>query len=82
MAAEFQYLIAMDHSNLRNMINEIGHKPDSLYLMRDFDDQNLSADVPDPYYGGPDGFEEVYQMLDRSLDNFLAFIRERHPELG
>ncbi|WP_240741735.1 low molecular weight phosphotyrosine protein phosphatase [Deinococcus sp. KSM4-11] len=43
-----------------------------ILLMRDFDPQAPDADVPDPYYGGPDGFEEVYAMLERSARSFAA----------
>lgn len=38
--------------------------------------ENLS--VPDPYYGGDDGFDEVYEILDRSLENFIGFVSRQH----
>ncbi len=75
---EFDYLIAMDHSNYQNMISEMGDEPEKLILMRDFDPLGKGENVPDPWYGGMNGFEEVYQILDRSTDNFLAFLREKH----
>lgn len=75
---EFDYLIAMDHANFRNMAIEIGEEPEKLLLMRDFDPQGKGKDVPDPYYGGIDGFENMYQILDRSLDDFLEFLQEKH----
>ena len=74
----FDYLMAMDSSNYRNMVAEMGVKPDSLFLMRYFDPENKGADVPDPYYGGSDGFEEMYQILDRSLDQLVVFLKEKH----
>lgn len=78
LAKEFDYWIAMDQSNLRNMIIVFGEKPENLLLMRDFDTQEKGADVPDPYYGGQDGFENVFQILDRSIDEFLNFLKEKH----
>lgn len=78
LANQFDYWIAMDHANLRNMIIEFGEKPQNLILMRDFDSENPKTDVPDPYYGGADGFENVYQILDRSIDSFLDFLIEKH----
>ncbi len=75
---EFDYLVAMDHSNYRNMTIELGSDPEKLLLMRDFDPAGKGQDVPDPWYGGMNGFEEVYQILDRSLDEFLSFIRKTH----
>jgi protein-tyrosine phosphatase len=78
LADQFDYWVAMDRSNYRNMISELGEEPDQLILMRDFDKENSGADVPDPYYGGDDGFEKVYQILDRSIDSFLDFLIEKH----
>lgn len=75
---DFQYIMAMDQSNYRNIISMLGEKPEGLYIMRDFDDVDTGADVPDPYYGGRDGFENVYQMLERSCENLLNHIRKEH----
>lgn len=75
---EFDYLIAMDASNKRNMLMELGNESDSLFMMREFDPQGKGEDVPDPWYGGMNGFENVFQILDRSTDEFLQFIREKH----
>ncbi|WP_421876241.1 low molecular weight protein-tyrosine-phosphatase [Marinoscillum sp.] len=72
----YQYILAMDESNYRNIIHELGYKHDGLYLMRNFDSQGRGMEVPDPYYGGKDGFEDVYQILDRSIEEFLEFVIE------
>ena len=76
---KFDYIVAMDGSNLENL-EEIRGMVDgqaSLYLLREFDPEGgPGAEVPDPYYGGPGGFEDVYQMVERScrglLDHILA----------
>ena len=75
---EFTYLVAMDHSNFRNMTIEMEGDSEKLLLMRDFDPEGKGEDVPDPYYGGINGFENVYQILDRSLDEFLNHIKANH----
>lgn len=75
---EFDYLVAMDHSNYQNMTLEMASDPDKLMLMRDFDSMGKGENVPDPWYGGMNGFEDVYQILDRSLDEFLTYLREKH----
>lgn len=75
---EFDYLIAMDSSNYENMVREMGNKPDSLHMMRDFDSEGRGKDVPDPYYGGMNGFENIYQILDRSAEELLNKIRKDH----
>lgn len=77
-ATEYDYLIAMDYSNRRDMIHEMNNEPNSLYQMRDFDPHGKGLDVPDPWYGGLDGFKEVFQILDRSSENLLNYIVREH----
>ena len=52
--------------------------PSEVLMMRDFDPQPDSKDVPDPYYGGQRGFEDVYDILMRSNETFLNHLREKH----
>ena len=40
-------------------------------MMRRFDPQGTSEDVPDPYYGGLNGFEDVFSILERSSEELL-----------
>ncbi|WP_334055528.1 low molecular weight protein-tyrosine-phosphatase [Polaribacter sp. P097] len=65
---EFDFIYAMDESNYQNILslarNSEDEKKVHLILNESQSDQNLS--VPDPYYGGKDGFENVYQMLDEA----------------
>ncbi|MEO0584280.1 MAG: low molecular weight protein-tyrosine-phosphatase [Bacteroidota bacterium] len=75
---DYDYLIPMDGSNhmeVKRMVAETANSKAQVFKMRDFDPQAKGADVPDPYYGGDRGFEEVYEMLDRSTEALLAFIR-------
>ncbi|MGB3465834.1 MAG: low molecular weight protein-tyrosine-phosphatase [Cyclobacteriaceae bacterium] len=75
----FDYIIPMDQQNYEDIVSATGHAHDGLMLMRKFDpDAENSEDVPDPYFGGQDGFEEVYQMLDRSNVSFISFLRKQH----
>lgn len=74
----FNYIMAMDQSNERNIIHELGYRHEGLYLMRDFDPEGKGEEVPDPYYGGKDGFEHVYQILNRSTERLLDFIIDKH----
>jgi len=70
----FDYIIAMDEENLRNIqkVNPNNHL--KIYKMRKFDLQGLNKDVPDPYYGGERGFQEVFEMLDRATLHLLKEI--------
>lgn len=76
---EFDYILPMDHSNLRNiesLIPPSGNHKGKIVLMRDFDPQPQDGNVPDPYYGGQDGFENVYRILLRSNQRLLSSIQE------
>ena len=77
----FDYIVAMDRSNLEEL-EKYPRGPQekaALYLLREFDpDGGPGAEVPDPYYGGPGGFEEVFGMVDRSCKGLLAHILEEN----
>ncbi len=71
--AEFDVVVAMDESNRANALRlRPGTK---VLLLRDFDSESPGDDVPDPYGGGVNQFEVVYEMVYRStqelLDNLL-----------
>jgi len=40
-------------------------------LLRDFDPDRSDREVPDPYYGGPEGFETTYRIVERSVRGLL-----------
>lgn len=78
---EFDYIIAMDRDNfsdLRRLPGKLREGAAKLYLMRDFDDIGKGQDVPDPYYGGDDGFTYVFELLHRSCLNLLEEIKKVH----
>ena len=80
----FNLILAMDHSNLIRL-SEIAPStlpPDKLMLFRYFDpESNEDQDVPDPYYGGAKGFEEVYSMVKRTCPPLLNYIKSRFLNL-
>ena len=73
-ADEFDYILAMDNQNMKDIKKVIDKNHRGLFMMRDFDIKAKGADVPDPYFGGQDGFESVYEMLNRSISSFLDYI--------
>jgi protein-tyrosine phosphatase len=72
----FDYIIAMDQSNYQNILRLDGKNSnkEKLYMMRDFDPQGKGQEVPDPYYGSASDFQAVFDILDRSIDHFLAHV--------
>ena len=72
----FDLIVVMDRSNRQHVLGA-GAPKEKVRLMRSFD-PTLSAgdhDVPDPYYGGDEGFEEVYKMLVRASEGLLTHLR-------
>jgi len=73
----FDYVIAMDSQNLRD-VRRLAARAQlraEIRRLREFDEANGGdLDVPDPYYGGPAGFELVHDIVERSCRRFLDSI--------
>ena len=69
-AAADDLVLAMDHENLA----DLGGRTDRVALFRDFDPEGPGEDVPDPYYGGADGFREVLTMVERTADTLVGLL--------
>lgn len=79
--ASFDYLIVMDDENRRAVDRLVASSPDNaeVRLLREFDPEaGDDTDVPDPYFGGPDGFEHVHDLVERSARGLLEYLMERH----
>ncbi len=72
---EFDHIVAMDRENLLDLqaLRRGSAAPGQarLHLLRDFDPEPGDRQVPDPYYGGADGFDHVYAMVRRSCEAML-----------
>lgn len=76
---EYDYVLAMDTANLA--ILERITPPDSptrAQLFLGYARHHSEREVPDPYYGGEDGFERVLDMVEDAAQGLLQEIRERH----
>lgn len=65
-------LLAMDESH-RSDLARLGD-PARVRLFGDFDPETPGVEVPDPYYGGGDGFEEVLDMIERTCRALVPHI--------
>ncbi len=75
------YILAMDESNLADL--EAMRPPDyrgTLDLFLNFGNDPGQREVPDPYYGGDQGFERVLDLIETAADNLIAHIRQQHLE--
>lgn len=77
-AVEFDYVLAMDAKNLADMKAvappSVHHK---LRLFLDFAEGLSVREVPDPYYGGPDGFDMVIDVIEAASRGLLVDIAKR-----
>ncbi|MEN8721432.1 MAG: low molecular weight protein-tyrosine-phosphatase [Alphaproteobacteria bacterium] len=73
---EFDLILAMDKDNLADLqrIAPDDGRAD-LRMMLDYAPQFDSREVPDPYYGGEDGFDQVLDMLEEAVDGLLSTAR-------
>ncbi len=76
---DFDYILPMDNSNYRNVLAVVDNQQfhGKVRMMREFDPHG-SGEVPDPYFGGDKGFQEVFNILDRSLGEFLSYLEKQH----
>ncbi|WP_276366470.1 low molecular weight protein-tyrosine-phosphatase [Chryseolinea sp. H1M3-3] len=74
----FDYILAMDHSNHHNILRLLKDKAHTskVMLMREFDTTGKGEEVPDPYYGSEKNFQEVFEILNRSTENFLNHLQQ------
>jgi protein-tyrosine phosphatase len=77
--AQFHYVLAMDRSNLADLQRM---KPASfngyLGLLLEFHPFATVQEVPDPYYGGTDGFNTVLDLIENAAQGLLDHLRQSH----
>lgn len=81
----FDLVLAMDASNLADLRALAAGRDDApaIRLLRDFDPEAAAgAEVPDPYYGGADGFAEVYDMVERACRGLIDHLRRDPSAVG
>jgi protein-tyrosine phosphatase len=78
---EFDLVLAADASNRRDLLRLAGDDPErraKVRMLREFDAASLRSgdlDVPDPYYGGGDGFEHVLDVVEAACRGLLGELR-------
>lgn len=77
---DFDYIFAMDQSNYNTILklapNPTAQKKVKLILNELYIDEN--REVPDPYFGMENGFEIVYEMLDKACENIAKKLLKKH----
>ena len=68
----FDYILAMDTDNLQFLLDMADPQyHDRIQLFLDYSPVNKGAEVPDPYYGGPNGFERVLDLIEGATEGLL-----------
>jgi protein-tyrosine phosphatase len=78
----YDYVLAMDYNNLEILEDLCAEEHrDKLKLFLEYARHSDVKEVPDPYYGGPLGFERVLDLIEDAAEGLLHSIIESHPEL-
>ena len=75
----FDYVLAMDHANMA-ILQKLRplEQRDRLGLFLEYASRHQEREVPDPYYGGEDGFERVLDMVEDAAAGLLRHIQKQH----
>ncbi len=72
---EFDMILAMDESNYDNLLKIAPeHFHDKIQLFLNFSESNSGGEVPDPYYGGDQGFIDVFRLVKDASDGLLIYV--------
>jgi protein-tyrosine phosphatase len=75
----FDLVLGMDKANIADL-NDLAHTPEQrakIRLLREFDPEaDGDREVPDPYYGGPNGFADVFDLVDAACRGLIEHLRD------
>lgn len=76
---DFDLILAMDKENYENILacDRVGTYDDKIHLMCDFCSRHTLKEVPDPYYGGTEGFNLVIDLLVDACEGLIDYIEKR-----
>ena len=76
---EFDHILAMDRGHYDSLIRMApANAKAQVHLFNDFTVGFRGQDVPDPYYGGVQGFEHVFDMITEGSEGLLAHVLDGH----
>ena len=69
---DFDFILAMDRKNLKNLLSRApNHAREKINLFLEYAENPTVLEVPDPYYGGTDGFETVLDLIESASDGLI-----------
>lgn len=76
---QFDLILAMDRDNHEILVGQSPQdKTDRIKLFLDYAKDVAESEVPDPYYGGPRGFERVFDMIESASEGLLDKILQKN----
>ncbi len=79
---EFDYIVTMDKENYRTVAALCRGSSVEVRPFLDYAEGSLESEVPDPYYGGSEGFELVMDLVAEASEGLLESIRRQHLKEG
>ncbi len=78
----FDLILAMDQENYCDILalDPVGQYRNKVFLMCDFCLRHSIKEVPDPYYGGTEGFNQVIELLLDACEGLLGYINEKFSQ--
>lgn len=78
--ASFDLILAMDRSNLQDLRQRAPRETrERIQLFLDYAPEQALREVPDPYYGGPSGFEDVLDLIEAASRGLVRRLRQQAP---
>ena len=76
---EYDYVLAMDDENYHNLRDlALPEHYEKIQMFLDYSDAFEEREVPDPYYGGAQGFEHVFDLVESASEGLLEHIKKNH----
>ena len=72
---KFDLILAMDEDNLQKILQRFRNRSEvdqKVHLFCEFTGVKNAREVPDPYYGGPEGFKRVIELIEAGCDNLIS----------
>ena len=74
----FDYILAMDTRNLADVIkNAPLNYQGKIQLLLDYSQEKSVLEVPDPYYGGEQGFDQVFHLVEEACAGLLNYLTDK-----
>jgi protein-tyrosine phosphatase len=78
---QYDYILVMDHKNHEHVMHMCPNGfQEKVHYFLDFAPQLNVKEVPDPYFGGTDGFENVLDLIEAASAGLMSEIRDRYVD--